>query len=126
MAQPTSGDLRTPVYFYGQLPSDDGEPGDMPDTQVFMAFAQVYGASTKDTAILNSHEYSAGVTIKIRDTRGEFVPDPSKNTVVIDDYRYASVADWDILDVRPDFEDDAFTVVVLGNPKTKAGATDGR
>lgn len=123
--QPISGDLRTPVYFYEQTPNADGEPGEAPTLPIFMAWAQVYSASTKDNTILNAHEYTAGVTIKIRDTQGEFVPDPNKNSVYIDDYRYSNVEDWDIIDVRPDFEDDRFVVCVLGNPKEKAGDSNG-
>lgn len=124
MANPTSGDLRTPVYFYAQSPNDNGEPGNQPRAQVFMAWAQVYGASNKDVAILNTHDYTAGITIKIRDTQGEFIPDPNKNTVIIDDYRYKDVV-WDITDVRPDFKNDQFVVLVLGNPKSKVGDSSG-
>lgn len=124
MARPVSGDLRTPVTFYEQTPNDGWEPGNVPTKEVFQAWAQVYGASTKDNVILNSHSYTAGVTIKIRDTQGEFVPSPTKHTVYIDDYRYKDVQGWDIIDVRPDFEDDRFVVLVLGNPKLKETGGD--
>lgn len=122
--QPSNGDLRTPVYFYA-VTSDDGiEPGEAPTLPVFMAWAQVYAASTKDNTILNTHDYTAGVTIKIRDTEGEFVPDPNLNSAYIDDVRYSKIEDWDIIDVRPDFEDDRFIVCVLGNPKAKVVDAD--
>lgn len=113
----TSGDLRIPVSFYRQTENPDGEPGEMPTKIVFECFAQVYGSSNKDNAILDAHGVKRGVTIKIRDTRGEYQP-VNNDAVVISDYRYKDVHGdyiiWNIVDVRPDFEDDRFVVIVLG------------
>lgn len=113
----TSGDLRIPVSFYHQTENPDGEPGQMPTEPVFDCFAQVYGSSNKDNAILDVHGVKRGVTIKVRDTRGEYQP-AYNDSVVITDYRYkdsnGNYILWNILDVRPDFKDDRFVIVVLG------------
>ena len=107
-----SGDLRTPVTFYEQTPNDDGEPGNMPTVAVFDAWAQVYGASEKDRTYLSTNDKSEAVTIKIRDPGAEFVPRADTQTVSIDDYRYQN-KDWNIKNVRPDFENNEFIVIVL-------------
>ena len=130
MARPTSGQLRTLATFYEQSSGDSYEPGEQPTVPAAKAWAQVYAASTKDRTILSDNDRTSGITIKIRDTRGEFVPDPSKNTVILDDYRYQNV-EWNIVDVRPDFDSDSFIVCVLTNAQepsnnSEAGDLDGR
>ncbi|WDF81815.1 phage head-tail adapter protein [Lacticaseibacillus pabuli] len=130
MARPTSGQLRTLATFYEQSSGDSYEPVEEPTVVVTQAWAQVYGASTKDRTILSDNDRKSGITIKIRDSRGEFVPDPSKHTVVLDDYRYQNV-EWNILDVRPDFDNDSFIVLVLTNAQEpgnnmESGDVDGR
>lgn len=117
-----SGDLRIPVDFMELTPNADGEPGDMPTKMVFSTYAQVYAPSQKDTLILSTHDRTEGVTIRIRDTRGEFLPTVDKHAVYIDDYRYKDKI-WDITDVRLDFSDDSFLVLVLSNPQ--GGDSDG-
>ncbi|KRO17411.1 hypothetical protein [Lacticaseibacillus saniviri] len=119
----TSGDLRIPVQFLEQTPNDDGEPGDMPTKVVYNSWAQVYAPSQKDSQLLNVADRKDGVTIRIRDPRGEFIPTPDKHQVFIDDYRYKN-RNWDVVNVRMDFENDAFLVIVLGYPKgVDAGAS---
>lgn len=107
-----SGDLNKFVTFYQQVPNDDGEPGDLPVKKVFEAWAQVYGASSKDQAYLSTKGKSEAVTIKIRNPGAEFVPEADQQQVYIDDYRYQNKI-WDIKNVRPDFESDDFVIVVL-------------
>lgn len=113
----SSGDLRTPIEFYRMTKNLDGEPGQMPTQPLFKCLAQVYGSSNKDTAILEAHGVKRGVTVKMRDTRGGYIP-KNNDGVVVDDYRYKSANGdsivWNVVDIRPDFEDDRFIVVVLG------------
>ncbi|MHA3066578.1 head-tail adaptor protein [Lacticaseibacillus saniviri] len=112
----STGDLRIPVQFLEQTPNEDGEPGDLPTKIVYKAWAQVYAPSQKDTQLLNAADLKEGVTIKVRDTRGEFLPQADKHQVHIDDYRYQN-KNWNVVNVRLDFENDAFLVIVLGYPK---------
>ncbi|WP_274804930.1 phage head-tail adapter protein [Lacticaseibacillus rhamnosus] len=120
----TSGDLRTFVMFYRQAPNCEGEPGDLPVRKVYEGWAQVYAPSQKDLTFLNSANVKEGVTIKIRDPHGDpelgsetpFIPSSSDYQVYIDDYRYKNKT-WNIVDVRQDFENDEFVVLVLGYQK---------
>ncbi|MFO1546674.1 phage head-tail adapter protein [Lactiplantibacillus plantarum] len=115
--QTTSGDLRIPIWFYTQAENSGPEPGETPKELIYQCLGQVYGSSNKDIEILKSHSVKRGVTIKIRDTRGGYLP-VNSDTVVIDDYRYKNSNNgnlyWNIIDVRPDFESDQFIIIVLG------------
>ncbi|WP_231908580.1 phage head-tail adapter protein [Pediococcus inopinatus] len=112
-----SGELRTPVSFYRNAPNDGPEPGETVLNQLYECYAQVYAPSNKDRQILNDHDTSRAVTIKIRDSRGQYVAN-NDDVCVIDDYRYIDSKGnnivWNVIDVRPDFEDDKFVVIVLG------------
>ncbi len=112
-----SGELRTPVGFYRNAPNDGPEPGEAILKQLYECYAQVYAPSNKDHAILSEHNTSRSVTIKIRDSRGQYVAE-NDDVCVIDDYRYIDSKGnnivWNVIDVRPDFEDDKFVVIVLG------------
>ena len=112
----TTGDLHTWVDFKRSEPNDGPEPGPPTLSQLFGCFAQVYAPSNKDMTILADHETKRGVTIKIPDPQSEYIPD-NKDVVIIDDYRYVDedgqIA-WNIVDVRPDFEDSKLIVIVLG------------
>ena len=108
-----SGDLKTVVTFY-KIKRDSFEPNDSTEEQLFECFAQVYGPSQKDLTILTTNDAKEGVTIKIRNTKGEFIPDNTM-VVTIDDYRYLGKI-WNVKDVRPDFETDKFDIIVLGDP----------
>lgn len=109
-----SGDLRTPVTFY-DLPANKYEPGDfVKPKKVYETYAQVYAPSQKDITMLNNGDASTGVTIKIRNTRGEFTPNHTQR-VYIEDYRYSDYL-WNVKDVRPDFKNEQFDVLVLNNP----------
>lgn len=63
--------------------------------------------------VLDSHEVDLGVTVIIRDTKGEFIPN-NKMTAFIDNYRYQEVKEWQIEEVRHDFEANRFITLVLG------------
>ena len=76
--------------------------------------AQIYNPSMKDIEILRIHETKEGLTLKVRDTIGEYKP-TNKHFVEIQDYRYGNKI-WNILDVAYDFEDNRFNKIVLGDP----------
>ncbi|MFC0232749.1 phage head-tail adapter protein [Vagococcus entomophilus] len=107
-----TGSLRTPVSFYRYKPHSGPEPGEEEKEILHICYAEIYNPSMKDREILNSIETTNAVTINIRDTKGEYSP-TNKHYVEIDDYRYKNVR-WDVLDVRNDFENNAFITVLLG------------
>lgn len=109
-----SGDFHTPVTFFkidfdGAFSPVGGEP-----KVVYACFAQVYAPSAKDQVILSANDKKEGVTIKIRDTQGQFVATPDM-TVKVDHYQYLDKT-WEVVDTRPDYETDRYDVIVLGNP----------
>lgn len=108
-----TGDLNTPVTF-ATVTNDDFEPNKKVYSIAYTCFAQVYGPSQKDMQYLASSDSNMGVTIKIRNTQGEFVPNHTM-VVAVDNYQYQGKL-WNVKDVRPDFKDDKYDVIVLGDP----------
>ena len=108
-----SGKLRIPIHFYAQDAGDSPEPTDIEPKEVFFCLCDAYSPSNKDKVVLDSHEVDLGVTVIIRDTKGEFIPN-NKMTAFIDDSRYQEVKEWQIEEVRHDFEANRFITLVLG------------
>ncbi len=106
------GDFRIPVTFYGASEIDSPEPNATGQAELFSGLCFPYAPSSKDYTALSSAGIKRGVTIVIPDTRGEFVPDNSM-TAVVDDYRYRGV-EWNVIEVRPDFDNDRYITVVMG------------
>lgn len=107
-----SGSLRTPVVFFTLTPSNGPEQGESVKTIVHECFAEIYNPSMKDMEKLKTVDTKQAVTINIRDTKGEYSP-TNKEFVEIQDYRYKDVT-WNIVEVRPDFENNAFITLLLG------------
>ena len=107
-----SGSLRTPVVFFTLTPSNGPEQGEDVKTIVHKCFAEIYNPSMKDMEKLKTVDTKQAVTINIRDTKGEYSP-TNKEFVEIQDYRYKDVT-WNIVEVRPDFEKNAFITLLLG------------
>lgn len=112
--------LNTPVSFFRVVENDGPEPGDSTTTQAFDCMCLAYEPSNKDRAVLNVNETKFGLTIKIRDTFGEY--DPSNtDVVVVDDRRYLDANGqpivWDIIEVSPDLENNQFVKIILGVTK---------
>lgn len=106
------GDFRIPVTFFSASEIDSPEPSATGQTEVYSALCFAYSPSAKDYTVLNSAGVKQGVTIVMPDTRGQFIPDVSM-TVVISDHRYQGI-EWNVLEVRPDFDNDRFVTIVLG------------
>ena len=107
-----SGDLKTPVTFFKYVPKPGPEPGDDVKEPLFDCTALVYSPSMKDIGILTAKNTEEGVTIKIRDPHADYIP-TNKHKVVIDDYRYSKKI-WDVVNVSPDVENNAFIKIILG------------
>lgn len=107
----SSAALRTPVTFYELVANDSPEPGENKRRTLHKAYAEVYNSSQRDLTVLDSSEYSDSVTIRIRDTKGEYDP-TTMHSVEIDDRRYMG-KQWNIVQVRPDFANNASVTLVL-------------
>lgn len=108
-----SGELRTPVSFYAYAPSTGPEPTEEEFEKLFECFCEVYSASSKDLEIITSKSVTAktAVTIRIRDSFGEFYPS-TEGYAELHDYRYNSMR-FNIVDVRPDLVEQDFITVLL-------------
>lgn len=115
-----TSDFNTPVFFYTQT-SSGPEPGARKGTELFHCLAQAYAPSSKDRAALDSHEITEGVTIKIPDPLGEFIPLTS-HLVEIQDYRNQngdqSFKIWNVVEVDADYEDNRLIKIILGRDET--------
>lgn len=107
-----SGSLRTPVVFFTTTPNNGPEQGADVKTIIHECFSEVYNPSMKDMEKLKTVNTKQAMTINIRDSKGEYVP-TNKHSVEIQDYRYKDVV-WNVIEVRPDFENNAFITLLLG------------
>lgn len=107
-----AGDLRTPVVFYACAPHDGPEPGESQKKILHECFAEVYNPSMKDIEVMKATDTKEAVTIRIRDTAGEFTP-TNKHYVEIRDYRYSGKV-FNAVDVRYDLKRNGFTTILLG------------
>lgn len=106
------GDLKIPITFFEENDADTPEPNVVGKKEAFSALCFPYSPSVKDHQILNANGIKQGVTIVMPDTRGQFIPTIAM-TAVISDYRYLGI-EWNVIEVRPDFENNSFVTVVLG------------
>lgn len=108
-----TGDLRTPVVFFEYEPNEGFEPGQKKKKILHECMALVYSPSMKDIEILKVNDTKEGVTLKVRDTKGEYTP-TNTHFVEVLDYRYKGKV-WNVIDVSYDFEDSNFNKIVLGD-----------
>lgn len=112
----SNGQLRTPIQFFKATQNAGPEPGESASEPLFSCLCLAYSPSNKDQEYLNDHGVSQGVTVKIRDTAGEYDPDV-RDLAVIDDRRYyrkGRPITWSVKQVAADFEDNRFVKIVLG------------
>lgn len=108
----TNGDLRTPVVFFGAGIAAGLDGRDVVADKLFETFAEVYNPSLKDMEVASGHGVRASLTLKIRDPLTAYQPD-NRHFVQILDQRFAG-RQWEIVDVRPDFHQRDFLVLILG------------
>lgn len=106
-----SGELRTPVTFFQYEPVSGPEPGQKQKAELYKCFAEVYSPSQKDLTILGGTGTSEDVTIRIRNTGGEYTP-TNKHFVELFDYRYNGKV-FNVANVRHDMQDNKFLTIVL-------------
>ena len=86
-----TSELRTPVEFYN---------------------SKIYSPSLKDIEISTGKSMTAKMTLKIRDPLTSYQPD-NKHFVQVNDHRLENKK-WQIIDVRPDYDNRDYLIVVIG------------
>lgn len=107
-----TGRLRTPVSFYVVEPNTGLDPGVGIKTLLHKCMCEAYNPSMKDLSILDTKGTKEAVTIRIRDTAGEYLP-TNKHTAELDDIWYVGKL-FSVIDVRPDLTDNRFITILLG------------
>lgn len=111
---PTVGNfnLNTPVTFFEYAPKTGPDPGEDEKRVLFECFANAYAPSSKDVQILDSKgtDVTKSVTIRIRDTAGEYVP-TNKQYFELND-PYFSTERYQIQTVSTDPEDRNYIKVI--------------
>lgn len=107
-----SGKLRTPISFYQFRQLQGPEPGYGEKEILHKCMCEAYNPSMKDLAIMDSIGTKEAVTVRIRDTAGEYIP-TNKHLAVLDDYRYEGKV-FSVIDVRNDMVENRFITIVLG------------
>lgn len=107
-----NGDLRTPLTFYTSKVEDGLHGRDMSHEKAFFTMGQVYSPSFKDIEIATGKSMQAKMTLKIRDPLSDYQP-KNEHFVEVGDIRLGGKK-WQIIDVRPDFDNRDFLIVVIG------------
>lgn len=107
-----AGELKTPVSFYDKKSSgpDPNAPEEL--IEVYKCTAEIYNPSMKDWEIMKVNGVKQGVTIIIRDPLQSYIP-RNHHLVQLVDFRYEDVT-WEIVEVRPDIQDNQFITILLG------------
>lgn len=107
----SSGKLRTPITFYLYKPTSGPEPGEEIKNVLHECLCEIYNPSMKDLTIMETTGTKEAVTVRIRDTKGEYLP-TNKHVAEINDYRYEGKV-FKAIDVRPDLTDNRFITILL-------------
>lgn len=107
-----NGDLRTPLTFYTSKVEEGLHGRDVSHEKAFYTMGQVYSPSFKDIEIATGKSMKAKMTLKIRDPLSDYQP-KNEHFVKVGDNRLSGEK-WQIIDVRPDFDNRDFLIVVIG------------
>lgn len=107
-----NGDLRTPLTFYTSQVEEGVDGRDMSYKKAFYTMGQVYSPSFKDIEIATGKALKAKMTLKIRDPLDDYQPD-NRHFVEVEDLRLKGKK-WQIIDVRPDYHNRDFLIVIIG------------
>jgi len=110
-----AGKLNTRIQFFEYAPNDGPEPGESEKLKLWECWAEVYEPSMKDHESLRTTNVLSAVTIRIRDTRGEFIPRNEHYMSVLDDAYSDGKGDYvrfNINKIQPDVKDKRFIKVV--------------
>ena len=107
-----NGDLRTPLTFYTSKVEEGLHGRDVSHEKAFYTMGQVYSPSFKDIEIATGKSMKAKMTLKFRDPLSDYQP-KNEHFVEVSDNRLSGEK-WQIIDVRPDFDNRDFLIVVIG------------
>ena len=107
-----NGDLRTPLTFYTSKVEEGVDGRDVSYKKAFSTMGQVYSPSFKDIEIATGKAMKAKMTLKIRDPLDDYQPD-NRHFVEVEDLRLKGKK-WQIIDVRPDYDNRDFLIVIIG------------
>lgn len=107
-----NGDLRTHLTFYTSKVEEGLHGRDIAHKKAFYTMGQVYSPSFKDIEIATGKSMKAKMTLKIRDPLSDYQP-KNDHFVQVEDSRLSGKK-WQIVDVRPDFDNRDFLIVVIG------------
>lgn len=104
-----TGDLNKPIRFYEIQVASGPEQGGGGKVTLFEAMAEVYESSMKDIEAHSTVSSRDMITVKIRDTYGEYLPQ-TDHEFEIDHHHYPG--EYRIIDVAPDNRDRGFIKIV--------------
>ena len=107
-----NGDLRTPLTFYTSKVEEGVDGRAVSYKKAFSTMGQVYSPSFKDIEIATGKALKAKMTLKIRDPLDDYQPD-NRHFVEVEDLRLKGKK-WQIIDVRPDYDNRDFLIVIIG------------
>lgn len=110
-----AGELNSRVEFFEYAPSPGPEPGEVEKAKLWECWAEVYEPSMKDLEVLSTTGTFHSVTVRIRDTRGEFTPRDKHYMSVLDDVYKDEKGEYirfNIKKVHPDIKDKRFIKIV--------------
>ena len=107
-----NGDLRTPLTFYTSKVEDGVDERDVSFEEAFYTMGQVYSPSMKDIEIASGKSMRAKMTLKIRDPLADYQPE-NQHFVEVEDIRLTNKK-WQIIDIRPDYDNRDFLIVIIG------------
>nr|DAE07885.1 MAG TPA: head closure knob [Siphoviridae sp. ct7xv9] len=107
-----NGDLRTPLTFYTSQVEEGVDGRDVSYKKAFYTMGQVYSPSMKDIEIASGKSMRAKMTLKIRDPLADYQPE-NQHFVEVEDIRLTNKK-WQIIDIRPDYDNRDFLIVIIG------------
>lgn len=110
-AKTGNGELKTVIKFYTSTTDDSLDGRDTKLDLVYKTRGEVYNPSSKDIDIANMRKVEAKMTLKIRDPLNQYHPSNSDFVEIVDSRIKGKLG---IIDVRPDFNDRKFLIIVAG------------
>lgn len=107
-----TGDLRTPIKFYGYVENEGPEPGESEKEILYETWAKVENVWLKDLEIAKANGTLSDITVMIRDPLANYIPN-IKHYLSIDAPEYQDRR-YNIKHVQPDMQNKQFITIVAG------------
>lgn len=106
-----NGELKTGINFFTCATDDSLDGRDTTAELVYTTRGEVYNPSSKDIEIASMRKVEAKMTLKIRDPLKQYRPSNADFVEILDSRIKGKLG---IIDVRPDFNDRKFLIIVAG------------